>query len=101
MEPLMNHADDDDDRKKYIEDYMKEGDAPAVHRLVNFPKIPVVFSFFCQFTNTSHCLLVRLISKSVIKSNSFVHRFNVCFVLFGFDFFFFLKIILMFNASLS
>ncbi|XP_077296756.1 uncharacterized protein LOC143918672 isoform X6 [Arctopsyche grandis] len=32
LEPLMNHVDDNDNQKKYIEDFMKEGDAPAVHR---------------------------------------------------------------------
>ncbi|XP_077296752.1 uncharacterized protein LOC143918672 isoform X2 [Arctopsyche grandis] len=36
LEPLMNHVDDNDNQKKYIEDFMKEGDAPAVHRKITF-----------------------------------------------------------------
>lgn len=35
MEPLMNHTDDDDDRKKYIEDFLREGEAPPTNRFVN------------------------------------------------------------------
>jgi hypothetical protein len=35
-EPLMNHVDDHDDgHKRYIEDYLWNGQKPGVQRLVN------------------------------------------------------------------
>lgn len=62
----MNHTDDDDDRKKYIEDYVKEADISAVPRFVS-----LLWLFTC---NCAPKLLKR---SNFLKNKLFFSQFSL------------------------